>query len=204
SPSAPQPTPASPPPWSAASDTASQPTVSQAAPAHTWSQQTLQAQSSLGPSYPGQSSLGPSYPGQSYPGQPAQSQPPAWRRAVVAGVGALAIALAAGGVGGFVGYSLADDGGSPLQTTSNSSGVAAPVIDRSSLASIAAAIQPTVVVISTGSGEGSGVVVSGDGYIVTNNHVVDGARGSAVQVTFNTGKKVEAKIVGTDPKTDLA
>jgi putative serine protease PepD len=131
-------------------------------------------------------------------------QPPVWRRAVVAGVGALVIALAAGGVGGFVGYSLHDGGASPLQTTSSAGGGTAPVIDRSSLASIAASIQPAVVVISTGSGEGSGVVVAGDGYIVTNNHVVESARRSSVQVTFNTGKKVTAKIVGTDPKTDLA
>ncbi len=49
---------------------------------------------------------------------------------------------------------------------------------------------------------GSGFVVSEDGYIVTNNHVVDGA--AKVTVTFQSGKKATAKVVGTDPKTDLA
>jgi putative serine protease PepD len=119
-------------------------------------------------------------------------------------VAAGAIALGAGGLGGYIGYSLHDDA-APLQTAARTNGgVAAPVIDRSSLASIAAAIQPTVVDIKTGSGEGSGVVISADGYIVTNNHVVEGATGSSVQVAFNSGKTVNATIVGTDPKTDLA
>jgi putative serine protease PepD len=59
-------------------------------------------------------------------------------------------------------------------------------------------------VVETGSGEGSGVIVSADGYIVTNNHVVESASGGTVKVTFNSGKQVSAKVVGTDPKTDLA
>jgi len=112
--------------------------------------------------------------------------------------------LGAGGVGGFVGYALHGEN-SPLQTVQNTAqGPAAPVIDRSSLADIASKVQPTVVVIQTQSGEGSGVVMSADGYIVTNNHVVAGARGDTVSVTFNSGKKVQASIVGTDPRTDLA
>ena len=49
---------------------------------------------------------------------------------------------------------------------------------------------------------GSGVVLSPDGYIVTNNHVVEGA--SAVEVTFNNKVVRNATIVGTDPTTDLA
>jgi putative serine protease PepD len=125
------------------------------------------------------------------------------RRAVVATVAGAAIALTAGGVGGFVGYSLHDDG-SPLQTFNNDSQAAAPAVDRSSLAKIAADVQPAVVVIQTGSGEGSGVIISEDGYIVTNNHVVATARGDSVQVVFNSGKRVTASVVGTDPKTDLA
>lgn len=50
--------------------------------------------------------------------------------------------------------------------------------------------------------EGSGIILSEDGYIATNNHVVDGA--SAVSVILNTGTELEAKIVGTDEQTDLA
>jgi serine protease Do len=51
-------------------------------------------------------------------------------------------------------------------------------------------------------GEGSGFFVSGDGYIVTNNHVVQKAK--TVTVTTQDGKTLDAKVIGTDPKTDLA
>jgi serine protease Do len=50
--------------------------------------------------------------------------------------------------------------------------------------------------------QGSGFFISADGYVVTNNHVVDHA--SEVQVTMDDGRTLDAKIVGTDPKTDLA
>ena len=49
---------------------------------------------------------------------------------------------------------------------------------------------------------GSGFVVSSDGYIVTNNHVVDGA--TKVKVSFDDQEEIDAKIVGTDSRTDLA
>lgn len=49
---------------------------------------------------------------------------------------------------------------------------------------------------------GSGFVISPDGYVVTNNHVVDGA--SKVSVSFDEHNKYEANVVGTDPRTDLA
>jgi serine protease Do len=51
-------------------------------------------------------------------------------------------------------------------------------------------------------GEGSGFFISADGYAVTNNHVVDHAK--SVQVTTDGGTIYTAKVVGTDPKTDLA
>ena len=51
-------------------------------------------------------------------------------------------------------------------------------------------------------GEGSGFFVSADGYVVTNNHVVQKAK--TVTVTTQDGKTLEAKVIGTDPKTDLA
>ncbi len=51
-------------------------------------------------------------------------------------------------------------------------------------------------------GQGSGVIVSKDGYILTNNHVVDKA--DKIQVRLLNGKKLDAKIIGTDSRTDLA
>jgi serine protease Do len=50
--------------------------------------------------------------------------------------------------------------------------------------------------------QGSGFFVSQDGYVVTNNHVVEKA--SEVQIVTDSGKTLEAKVVGTDPRTDLA
>ena len=51
-------------------------------------------------------------------------------------------------------------------------------------------------------GQGSGFFISSDGYAVTNNHVVDGA--DKVEVTTDDGKTYSAKVIGTDPRTDLA
>ncbi|MFA5958149.1 MAG: Do family serine endopeptidase [Hyphomicrobium sp.] len=52
-------------------------------------------------------------------------------------------------------------------------------------------------------GQGSGFVISSDGYVVTNNHVIDGA--TKIQVSFdNDETKYDAKLVGTDPRTDIA
>ncbi len=55
---------------------------------------------------------------------------------------------------------------------------------------------------TTSEGSGSGIIISEDGYIVTNNHVIDGA--TKVTVTLNTGSEYDAKIIGSDEKTDLA
>ncbi|MDH2325412.1 DegQ family serine endoprotease [Cereibacter sp. SYSU M97828] len=49
---------------------------------------------------------------------------------------------------------------------------------------------------------GSGFVISEDGYIVTNNHVIEGA--DDIQIEFFSGKTLQAELVGTDPKTDIA
>ncbi len=49
---------------------------------------------------------------------------------------------------------------------------------------------------------GSGFVVSADGYIVTNNHVIDGA--DEIEIEFYSGQRLPAKVVGTDPNTDIA
>lgn len=51
-------------------------------------------------------------------------------------------------------------------------------------------------------GFGSGVIISKDGYIVTNNHVIDKA--SEIEVTLNDNRKLNAKVIGADPETDIA
>jgi len=51
-------------------------------------------------------------------------------------------------------------------------------------------------------GSGSGVILSSDGYIVTNNHVIDGAK--TIQIRLNDNRNYEAKLIGADPTTDLA
>lgn len=51
-------------------------------------------------------------------------------------------------------------------------------------------------------GSGSGVIISDDGYIATNNHVVDGA--TSIQVVLNDKRSYQARLIGTDPQTDLA
>ncbi|MCM4076914.1 S1C family serine protease [Paractinoplanes hotanensis] len=124
------------------------------------------------------------------------------RKVFVAGAAAVLIALGAGGVGAATALAFDDDGTSPSVQTGNSS--VTRVVDRSSLAQIASAVQDSVVSITTGNGEGSGVVISTDGYVVTNNHVVATAQGDKVTVIFADGKKADAAIVGTDPRTDLA
>ncbi len=56
--------------------------------------------------------------------------------------------------------------------------------------------------VSEQEGNGSGFIISSDGYIVTNSHVIEGA--NSIQVVLNSGEEYEAEIVGQDAKTDLA
>jgi putative serine protease PepD len=156
-----------------------------------------------------------SYPGQAYataeqPPVPPWTQPVATdpqhprrgRRILVTGAAALVLALGAGGVGAAT--ALALDHGDTTKTVQTGNSSVTRVVDRSSLAQIAAEVQDSVVSITTQSGEGSGVILSADGYILTNNHVVATAQGNTVQIIFANGKKATATIVGTDPRTDLA
>jgi serine protease Do len=61
---------------------------------------------------------------------------------------------------------------------------------------------PDKTVPKSGTALGSGFFISSDGYVVTNNHVV--ANGKSFEVTTDSGKTYQAKVVGTDPQTDLA
>jgi putative serine protease PepD len=116
----------------------------------------------------------------------------------------------AGGVGGAAVYSATNDpAGNTSVTAPLASGAAAPVsAPDGSVQKAAASVLPSVVkinlVTSTGAGTGSGIVISKDGLIVTNNHVVAGGDGGKLSVTLNDGRTIAATIVGTDPLTDLA
>lgn len=123
-------------------------------------------------------------------------------------VGALLIALLAGGIGGVTGAYLERHGG-----VSDVSLPQAPA-DRGgrppgSVAAIAASTLPGVAYIHVkGGGEegtGTGFVLDDDGHIITNNHVVEPAAGSGdISVTFNGGTVRKATIVGRDTGYDLA
>jgi putative serine protease PepD len=117
----------------------------------------------------------------------------------------LGLVLAAGG--GVAGAATMHHFDKSNTVTVNSAGQVvdnAPIVDRSSLASIASAVSPSVVSINTQEAEGSGVILSTDGYILTNNHVAATASGQSVDITFSNGSSTTATLVGTDAKTDLA
>ncbi|MGW3296253.1 S1C family serine protease [Streptomyces xiamenensis] len=113
-----------------------------------------------------------------------------------------AVAVVAAGVGGGTAALLGDAGSVAAGSGSSVSGTNVSVHTDGSVASVAAAVSPSVVEISTGSATGSGVILSSDGEILTNNHVVSGA--GQVRVTFADGSTATATVTGSDPDTDLA
>ncbi|MFD4431840.1 S1C family serine protease [Nocardia sp. NPDC058497] len=124
-----------------------------------------------------------------------------------------ALALGIAVVGGLVGRISAETASnltSRKVTLDQSAGIEEP---RSRIAAVANAVLPSVVSIRVTVGDngatGSGVVIDGAGYVVTNNHVIsmaatDKSDRAAIQVQFSDGTRVPAQIVGRDPKTDLA
>ncbi|MBK5224745.1 MAG: trypsin-like peptidase domain-containing protein [Acidimicrobiia bacterium] len=93
-----------------------------------------------------------------------------------------------------------DDGGGSDVGGGSEGGIAGPVFDR--IPDIVREVEPSVVAVLTDVGEGSGVVWDADGTIVTNNHVVAGAR--TFEVAFADGDRVAAELIAVDPLTDLA
>lgn len=149
---------------------------------------------------------------------PAPSESPWWRPAnapTINGaptkqsnsffiVASLVIALIAGGVGATIGRTSSSNISGNFVSTEDA-------VERApgSIANLAARVIPAVVSISVsasdGSGTGSGFFLSSDGYVLTNNHVVEAAATSGtISVAISTGKKYTAKIVGRDSSYDLA
>jgi putative serine protease PepD len=121
--------------------------------------------------------------------------------------GLIAGALVGGGAGAGV-VALTDDGGGGGGTTTAQSVVIQDPDDATAVTAAAAKAAPSVVTVyvssGSGSGSGSGVVLSEDGYVLTNNHVVDLGDGAAVQVRTADGTLHDATVVGADPTSDLA
>ncbi len=161
---------------------------------------------------------------------PAAVTEPRRSRGRTAGVLVAALLLgAAGGVAGAAGYDAADGGisddpatttsttsdevGTPLRpgdrvTTEQDEQDDSPAPDGSPEA-VAQEVLPSVVKINvagtSAQGSGSGVILSQDGEILTNAHVVEVAEnGGDMTVDFSDGSSADAEIVGTDPVTDLA
>lgn len=119
------------------------------------------------------------------------------------------------GILGFLG--LLGQGSGPLESAPATTLTAAPTTTAApnlgaapgttpSVTSVASSAVPSIVAVEvagpTGVGGGSGVVYTSDGYIITNNHVVEGAE--SVSVVFSDGIRYQAEVVGGDPRTDVA
>ncbi|MBQ6893625.1 MAG: trypsin-like peptidase domain-containing protein [Clostridia bacterium] len=121
-----------------------------------------------------------------------------------------------------IGDNNSTDGKSPLDSVNSSQNAVIPEIHspvvgtpNGTYASVATAVKDSVVEITTEmaagnsyfqqfveSGAGSGVIISDDGYIITNNHVIEGA--SKITVRLTDGTEHEAKLIGTDAQADIA
>jgi putative serine protease PepD len=118
----------------------------------------------------------------------------------------LVTALLAGGLGGTLGYVFAVRGGVGARTTLGAQPAVVPsAANRApdSLAGVAKKVLPSVVTVQITGALGSGYIISADGYVVTNDHVVAGNDGN-ISVVFNDGSTATAKLIGRDPESDVA
>ena len=168
------------------------------------------------PGHPG----GPGGPG--YSAIPAFSpeppQPPRRKRRMSLALivaGTIAASAAAGGIAGSITSHNSSSNTASSSTPLNNSTVNTPVSNQTGTPSttvgqVAKAALPTVVQVAVdsyqGKSVGSGVILSSDGLILTNNHVIsDAANGNGqITITFNNGKTAQGSIVGYDSGSDLA
>jgi putative serine protease PepD len=118
----------------------------------------------------------------------------------------LVTALLAGGLGGTLGYVFAVRGGVGSKATLGAQPAVVPsAANRApdSLAGVAKKLLPSVVTVRVTGAIGSGFVISDDGYVITNDHVVEGSDGT-MSVAFSDGSTASAKLVGRDPESDVA
>ncbi|MDH6292086.1 trypsin-like peptidase domain-containing protein [Rhodococcus opacus] len=177
------------------------------APGHPGAQHTAGQQGAPQGPFPGLQG-----PGQAGEGSTATKRPA--RTAIV--VGAVALALVSGGIGGVVGSLATERNGSGAAVTNsldapkNNTATPAANAPAGSVQAVANKVVPSVVQIEVATaggsgGEGSGIVISSDGMILTNNHVAGAAaKGGKLTVAFSDGSTADAKLVGADPVSDLA
>ena len=163
-------------------------------------------------------------------GEPPKQKPPKkpiklWVK-IVCGAAACLV-ISAGSIGGFIGLvnmgaipfsaSGTNSSNSIVNTTkveNNNTSETSTITGKLSTEEAAQKVIPSVVCIqaysntngylgtSSETGEGSGIIASSDGYIITNAHVIEGA--SALKVILSDGTSYEAKVIGSDTATDLA
>ena len=159
----------------------------------------------------------PHQPHASWPPPPPPPAPPVQRRprGAALATGVIVASLLVGGGAGIGGAALWDaTHDDPAATTTNAATnqTVSHAPDRAadgSVESVAAKVLPSVVQIlvsgAEGSGSGSGIILSEDGRILTNYHVVEVAGdGGTLRVSFEDGTTAPARILGTDPLTDTA
>ncbi|HET6728041.1 MAG TPA: trypsin-like peptidase domain-containing protein [Jiangellaceae bacterium] len=123
-------------------------------------------------------------------------------------IGAVAgVAAVAGVVGGATGVIVAERMEDISRETVTVVGADPAVLAErppDSVAGVAAAVLSSVVSVTVGQGSGSGFVISDEGYVVTNNHVITGSDDADIEVGFFDGDTVRAEVVGRSPSYDLA
>jgi putative serine protease PepD len=119
----------------------------------------------------------------------------------------LVTALLAGGLGGTLGYVFAVRGGVGGGATALGSepqdAPAAAQRAPESTAGVVKKVLPSVVTVRVSGAIGSGFVATADGYVITNDHVVEGS-GGTTSVAFSDGSTAAATLVGEDPESDIA
>jgi putative serine protease PepD len=134
---------------------------------------------------------------------PSPSTSP-WRRRVLAAGLAVALAVGGGAAGAWIADRDEPPAAAPVVAPAGSTG--SPGGSATDVEQATQRLLDVVVDVSTsglgGTGGGSGVIMRPDGYIVTNNHVVEGAQ--AVTVTLPSGERLDAEVVGTDAAHDIA
>jgi S1-C subfamily serine protease len=135
----------------------------------------------------------------------AVAAPPRGKRGRTALLAAAAAVLlcAAGAGGAAIALAVDHPGTSPSATGSTNAGGPGASTAAINVSSIAACVDPAVVDLRTSTGAGTGMVLTSDGIVLTNNHVVSAATSIAAQID-GTGRTYKVDVLGVDPTADVA